>query len=93
MTEGTVNNICHWNDCGWCYAPKSVNNNNVNGACVEPEKCPANNRCMACNGTKLTTELYKNNYGNTVCINRDACWNSYQEELRIKATEQFIYEI
>ena len=31
---------CKYYDCGYCYAPKDVNANDVKGACIEPEYCP-----------------------------------------------------
>ena len=31
---------CKYFDSGWCYAPKGVENNSVQGGCFEPEYCP-----------------------------------------------------
>ena len=31
---------CKYYDAGWCYAPKVINANDVEGACTEPEYCP-----------------------------------------------------
>lgn len=33
-------NYCSYYDCGWCYAPKNVNTNALNGACMQPKTCP-----------------------------------------------------
>lgn len=31
---------CPYWDCGWCYAPKDVENNSHNGSCWAPDNCP-----------------------------------------------------
>ena len=35
-------NYCPHNDCGWCFADKSIKTNAVNGGCFKPQECPVN---------------------------------------------------
>lgn len=52
---------CNYYDCGWCYAPESIDNNSRGGACYAPTKCPYQNKKM---NYYAPTSLQVSDWGN-----------------------------